>query len=181
MKLDNPAKLVGRYQAEEWNMQGNQGTNLGSEAAGKKFFVPLLLLGIALAGFCVYMVSKAMSDRYTVKPEKVFNSVFEDSFSSVTDFKGGGSRSAHDNMWIYFKKAGEAQLKDKSSYKGHDRPEVARRYFEKLMPESEGLKPKYRAVLKLKSKVDNSSAHIIRSWYLFNWRTDEHYFREWGY
>lgn len=157
------------------------GTNLGEEAAGKRFFVPLTILGIAIIGVCVYFVSRAMSDRYTVKPAKVFESVFLDSYSSISDFKGGGNISAHDNKWLYFKKSGEAQLKDKTKFTGKDRAELARRWFEEKLPESEGLKPKYRGELKLKSRVDNSTAHIRHFWYLFNWRTDEHYYREWGY
>lgn len=80
-----------------------------------------------------------------------------------------------------FQEIREAILKDKSAYKADDPPEIARRWFEQTLPESEGLNSKYRGVLKIKSKIDNSSAHIIRSWYLYNWRTDEHYFREWGY
>ena len=89
--------------------------------------------------------------------------------------------SAHNDKWMYFKMTGEAQLKDKETFKGEDRAEVARRWFVELMPDKEGLKPEYRKFLKIKSKIDSRTDHIKRQWYLFNWRTDEHFYREWGY
>ena len=161
-----------------------ESTNLGADDAFTRFRGPLTILAIVLIGLCIWYVYTAMKDRYTVKPEKIFNAIFEDNFSDVKDFKGGGEISAHDDKWLYFKKTGEAELKDKHSFTGEDRAEVARSGFVQLPelgPEIEGLKPEHRKYLKIRSKVDSRTDHIRRQWYLFNWRTDEHFYREWGY
>ena len=61
----------------------NQGPNLGADSATKRFMVPLAILGVIIIGFCLYLVSRAMTDRYSFKPEKFFTEVFEDNLSSV--------------------------------------------------------------------------------------------------
>lgn len=162
-------------------MNNRESTNLGADDAAKRFQRPLIALGAVIVCLCVYYVYVTMKNQYTVKPEALFKNVFEDSFSKVSDFKGGGEISAHNDKWMYFKMTGEAKLKDKETFKGEDRAEVARRWFVELMPDKEGLKPEYRKFLKIKSKVDSRTDHIKRQWYLFNWRTDEHFYREWGY
>lgn len=159
----------------------NQSTNLGSEAAGKKFMVPLIILGVAIIGFCFYLVSRAMTDRYTFKPKTYFTEVFDDSVASVRNLKGDGIISSTEDKWIYCHKVGELKLKDRASYKGKESPELARRWFIKKFPESKGVQNAQRDNLKLISRTNNSTSHIWSRWYLYNWRTDEHYFREWGY
>lgn len=159
----------------------SRSTNLGEDDALVRFRGPLIALAIAIIGFGLYYGYRVMSDKYSVKPEKLFTDTFEDNFTSVSNFKGGGEVSGSHDTWLYFKMTKEATLRNKDQFTGEDREEVARRWFIKLFPESEGLKPVNYQYLKLKSRIDNQADHINHYWYLYNWRTDEHYYRDWGY
>ncbi|MBZ0185666.1 MAG: hypothetical protein K8F91_05385, partial [Candidatus Obscuribacterales bacterium] len=157
------------------------GTNLGQDDVFVRFRGRFIGLAIGLLLFGTFYVFKVMSDRYTFKPEKLFTDTFDENISSITDFKSGGEISGSHDTWIYFKLTREAVLKGKDDFKGGDQAEVARRWFIKILPDSQGLQPQSIENLKLRSKVDNSQDHIYHHWYLYNWRTDEHYYRDWGF
>lgn len=141
---------------------------------------PLILLAIVLIGFVVYSINHYMTDRYSVHGDRLFKAAFDEDLESIKDLSQGGNISSDYDEWIHFKLAREAKLKDIENYKGDDAKEVARRWFEAKFPENKGVDSSQRPNLKFWSRVDSTSAQLKRQWYMYNWRTDDHFYRIFG-
>ena len=79
-----------------------------------------------------------------------------------------------------FQTRARSKVRDIENYKGDDAQEVARRWFEAKFPEVKGCDSTQRPNLKFWSRVDSTSAQLKRQWYLYNWRTDDHFYRIFG-
>lgn len=142
--------------------------------------VPLIILALVLIGFVVYSINHYMTDRYSVHGDRLLKAAFDEDLDSVKELSQGGNISSDYDEWIHFKLAREAKLKEMDTFKGDDPKEGARRWFEEKFPESKGLDSSQRPNLKFWSKVDSTQKQLTRQWYMYNWRTDDHYYRIFG-
>lgn len=156
-------------------------TNQGGSGAAK----PLMaLLAVAVIGLVGYFIYKIGFSNYTVQPAKIFAENFVDSPESVTDLTGGGEVSGNYDYWIHFKLPGHiAELKKKSEFLPNDQDkEAARRYFAGVeTPPSPALGVDQYNNLKFYNRVKNETQSVTSEWLLHNVKTDDQFFRAWGY
>lgn len=146
----------------------------------------IALVVIAIVGFIAYYGYTVMHEQYTVNPSKIFKQTFTEdpASSSIVDLTGGGSISGDYDYWLHFRLVGRRAglIKDSEfkEEKGPDR-EVARRWFAEKLPDTLGAKDTQRQYLRFFHRVDSTTANISHDWLLYNWRTDDHYYRKFGY
>lgn len=143
-----------------------------------------ILLGIAVIGFAGFFGYRVMFDRYTIKPVKILEEAFDERPASVTDLTGGGNMEGSFDYWIHFKLAGRtAELKKKDEFKPNEADkEMARRWFAEVMkPASPSLEIAQYNNLKFFKRVDSQTQSVSTEWLLHNWRTDDQFYRKWGY
>jgi hypothetical protein len=143
----------------------------------------ILLVVIAIVGFADFYGYKVMSEQYTVNPEKIFKQTFTEEPSAIVDLTGDGSISGDYDYWLHFRLVGRRAglIKDSEfkEEKGPDR-EVARRWFAEKS-DTLGAKDTQRQYLRFFHRLDSTTANISHEWLLYNWRTDDHYYRKFGY
>jgi hypothetical protein len=129
----------------------------------EQFKGPFIILVVAIIGFAIFYTFRVMGDAYTT---------------------GGGSISGDYNIWLHFKlpgrRAGLVKDSQFQEIKGADQ-EVARRWFAEKLPDSLGAKETQRQYLRYFHRLDSTSANISHEWLLYKWRTDDHYYRRFGY
>jgi|AGTN01.2.fsa_nt_gi hypothetical protein len=144
----------------------------------------IMLVVIAIVAFAGYYGYTVMHEQYTVNPDKIYARTFSEDPKSITDLTGDGTISGDYDYWVHFRLVGRrAQLIKESDFKeekGPDR-EVARRWFTEKLPDTLGAKDTQRQYLKFFHRVDSTTANISHEWLLYNWRTDDHYYRKFGY
>lgn len=145
----------------------------------KPFLALLVVLIIGVVGYTVYKLG--FSD-YTVKPDQIFAENFDNSPVQISDLKGGGTKSGNYDVWLTFKLPGRvADLKNKAEFKEGDADqELARRWFaEHLNPTLPSLDKV--ADWKFFKRVKSETQSISQEWLMYNWKTDEHLYRKYGY
>lgn len=144
----------------------------------------MALIVVAVIGFVGYFIYKVGFGNYTVNPQKIFAEAFEEKPDAITDLTGGGEVSGNYDYWIHFKLTGRmAELKNKADYGQNDQDkEMARRYFAGVeTPSSPALTVDQYNNLRFYNRVKNETQSVTSEWLLHNWRTDDHFYRKWGY
>jgi hypothetical protein len=157
-------------------------TNSGGENSNVKPLMALLL--VAVLGVVGYFIYKIGFSDYTVRPPKIFAEAFDEKPEVVTGLTGGGVVSGNYDYWIHFKLPGRmAEIKNKSEFQQNDQDkEMARRYFAGVeTPPSTSLSVDQFNNLKFYSRVKNETQSVTSEWLLYNWRTDDQFYRKWGY
>lgn len=143
-----------------------------------------ILLGIAVIGVAGFFVYKVGFDQYTVRPAKIFTDTFNEKVEVAENLTGGGNISGNFDYWIHFKLPGRlAEIKHKEEFQEVEADkEMARRWFaEQETPPSEALSVKQFNNLKFYKRVLNETQSVTSEWLLRNWRTDDQFYRKWGY
>ena len=151
---------------------------------GNNMMPLFVLLGIAVLGVAGFFIYKVGFSQYTVNPPKIFQDVFDERLESITDLTGGGNISGNFDYWIHFKLPGRtAALKKKAEFQEVPADkEMARRWFaEAESPSSPSLDVKQFNNLKFFKRVENETQSVSCEWLLHNWRTDDQFYRRWGY
>jgi hypothetical protein len=141
-----------------------------------------VILGVVLLGAVGWYTYKTLFDRYEIKPERIFEEEFEENVAHVSNLTGGGRISGDFDVWLHFKLAGRAaDLKQKGEFKPNEQDkEFARRWFYEKAPDPSIDNTQYK-YLKYLQRTDNRSQSVDQEWFLYNWKTDDQYYRKWGY
>lgn len=153
-----------------------------SDDTNSKMMPFFVLLAVVVIGIVGYSIWKLGFSDYKVVPEQVFAENFNDSPVQISELKGGGTKSGNYDIWLTFKLGGRmADLKNKAEFKeGDSDQELARRWF------SEHLNPTLPSLEKVADwkffkRVKSETQSISQEWLLYNWKTDEHLYRKYGY
>ncbi len=144
----------------------------------------MIILLIAVLGFGGYYTYRVLFEGYTLKPAKIFSEAFEEKPESITGLTGGGTISGNYDYWIHFKLPGRAAaLKIQADFVPNDADkEMARRYFAGVeTPSDPSMGVTEFNNLKFYNRVKNETQSVSSEWLLHNWRTDDQYYRKWGY
>jgi len=144
----------------------------------------MILLAIAVIGVGGFYTYRVLFDQYTIKPAKIFAEAFNERPESATNLTGGGEVSGNFDYWIHFKLTGRtAELKKKAEFKESEADkEMARRWFAQVeTPPSDSLTVQQFNNLKFYKRVENETQSVSSEWLLHNWRTDDQFYRRWGY
>ncbi len=147
----------------------------------KQILMVVAFFAIAAA---LYFGYKGFSKQYTVDPKKIFTDNFNEDVDMVQDLKGGGNISGNYDVWIHFKLDHRAKIKGTKEF--DESPAdlvVAQEWFAKNTPYAEdpSLSIQQRRFLKVYNHLTSTDTQLEHDWLLHNWRTNDHYFRAWGY
>jgi hypothetical protein len=155
---------------------------MASEQSNTNMTPFFAILGVLVVGLVGYMIWKLGFDSYTIKPEVMFVDAFSDSPVQIVDLKAGGMKSGNYDVWLYFRLPGRmAELKKKAEFRREDADlELARRwFFAHMKPSPKSLEDTEN--WKIWKRVDSATSSISQEWLMYNWKTDDHLYRKWGY
>lgn len=144
----------------------------------------LTIVSVIIIGLALFFGYKISADQYTVKPEKIYAENFRDDISKISDLTGGGKISGDYDLWIHFKQDTLAGFKGRKEFEETPADmEMARRWFAENTPlkDDPSLGPTQRQYLKLYNHMESLDTKLDHEWLLHNWRTNDHFFRTWGY
>ena len=148
----------------------------------EKFKIPIAIVLVGLFCFLGWRFALYIGDQYKVHPEKIYEKAFVVPIEKIDDLSGSGSISDRHDMWIHFRYTEKDDLKEKDKFE--EAPldcEQARRWFAERRPEDSSLVFQENQYMKLYKKVDQYTTGMERAWLLHNWRTNDYYYRTWGY
>ncbi len=139
----------------------------------------LILIIIAGVGYCIYYSYSVISNQVKYKPESTFENNFDGHKVRVSDLQGDKVQTGISDEWIHFKYLGRAPLKHQSEFEKKWAIE-GRDWFLEKFPNHPGLTTDLQR-LEFYKRTENQHASVINEWLIYNPRTDDHFYRRWGY
>lgn len=138
----------------------------------------LIILIVAVIVLCGIYSTHVIRNTMVFKPEKVYEEAFDTPISSIDNLTGDSKQTGLYDVWIRFKCAGGAKLKEESQFECK-RPSQGLYWFEDKYPQDKGLATQTH--LSLLWRCTSAVAKVKNQWLLHDPATATYYYREWGY
>lgn len=139
----------------------------------------VIAIVVIIVAVCGVYSAKIIGDQVKFKPIDCFEQNFDGHKVRVSDISGDRVQTGISDEWIHFKYLGKATVKHENEFKEGWALE-GREWFLKKFPDHAGLTTDLQR-LKFYKRVENQRASVQNEWLLYNPRTDDHFYRRWGF
>jgi hypothetical protein len=138
----------------------------------------IIALAIAVIIMGIVYSTRVIQSTLVVKATSIYADAFDTPMSSIENLTGDGKNEGFFDVWIRFKCAGGAVLKEQSKFI-EKRPSQALNWFQNKFPEDKELKDAKH--LSLLWRETSEVTHVTNQWLLYNPASAKYYYRAWGY